>query len=185
VLVVCCVLLATVVAVLSGGRLVRLATIAWRASWLLPAALLLQVVIVEVPGLPRGPSEVVHVATYIGAAVFVVLNRRVPGLWLLALGAACNGVTIALNGGTLPSTPQALAAAGIRQDGGFVNSGVVAHPVLGWLGDVFALPGPTWLQNVFSVGDVLIVAGAAWTILVVTHRPGRVTTAGGLAPESA
>ncbi|MBK5250797.1 MAG: DUF5317 family protein, partial [Actinomycetales bacterium] len=60
----------------------------------------------------------------------------------------------------------ASSAAGISVDSGFTNSAVVDHPVLPWLGDVFAWPDPLPLANVFSVGDVLIAVGvllAAWT----------------------
>jgi hypothetical protein len=78
----------------------------------------------------------------------------------VALGAASNGITIALNGGQLPASAGALRASGIVKDPrDFVNSGLVAHPVLGFLGDVFAWPAPLPLANMFSVGDVLIVVG--------------------------
>jgi hypothetical protein len=48
-----------------------------------------------------------------------------------------------------------------------VNSGVVEHPKLAFLGDVFAVPAQFPLANVFSVGDVLIILGvgmASWRI---------------------
>lgn len=155
---------------LTGGRLSRLALLHWRRPWLLPLALLAQVVVVEAPGLPRALSAGVHVLTYVAAAGFVWLNRRVAGLWLLAVGAACNGITIALNGGTLPSSSGAMARAGIRSGDSFVNSGQVKNPVLPWLGDVFATPSWVPLGNVFSIGDVLIVLGAAWVIHAGARR---------------
>ncbi len=162
------VLVASVLAVLSaaifGGRLSRLFQVRLRASWLPLVALLLQVVILQV--LEDGPRSVlvsIHVATYVMAAAFIWLNRALPGLWLVAAGAACNGITIALNHGTLPARAGALAAADIHKDpAAFLNSGTVAHPVLGFLGDVFAWPAPLPFANVFSVGDVLIVLGAGY-----------------------
>jgi hypothetical protein len=162
------VLVASVVAVLSaalfGGRLSRLFEVRLRASWLPVAALLLQVVILQV--LEDGPRPLlvtIHVATYAMAAAFIWLNRRLPGLWAVAAGAACNGITIALNHGTLPARAAALVAADIHKDpAAFLNSGTVAHPVLGFLGDVFAWPAPLPFANVFSVGDVLIVLGAGY-----------------------
>ena len=82
---------------------------------------------------------------------------------LVAAGAVSNGVTIALNDGTLPATASALAAAHIHKNPAvFLNSGSVAHPVLGFLGDVFAWPAPLPFANTFSLGDVLIVAGVAY-----------------------
>jgi len=58
----------------------------------------------------------------------------------------------------------------------FLNSGTVAHPVLGFLGDVFAWPVRLPFANVFSVGDVLIVLGAGYGAHRIT-RP-RLTHAG-------
>lgn len=155
----------------TGGRLSRLAALRWRAWWLLPITFLVQLAVLEVPGLPEGGAAAVHTASYALAGVFVALNlQRVRGLWLLALGAASNGVTIALNGGTLPSSASARSAAGITTETTFVNSGSAADPVLGFLGDVFAWPAPLPLANVFSVGDVAIVAGAFWVLLAAGHH---------------
>jgi hypothetical protein len=129
------------------------------------AALLTQVVLVEV-ALPHLLAVATHLASYLLAAAFLWLNRGLRGLPVVALGAACNGVTIALNGGTLPASAEAVRRAGISADEAFLNSAVLDDPVLPWLGDVFAWPQPLPLANVFSVGDVLIVLGVgvlAWT----------------------
>jgi hypothetical protein len=132
-----------------------------------------------------GPvDELVHVGTYLLAAAFLALNWRVPGVWLVALGGLSNGLTIALNHGTLPARAGALREAGLqvrRTD--FVNSGVMAHARLPWLGDVFAVPKGVPLANVFSVGDVVLVIGA----FVVVHGLARRTPAAPApadAPES-
>ena len=157
-------LLAVLSAALAGGRLSRLADVRFRHGWLLLAALLAQVLAIEVvPGANHTALSAVHLATYVAAGCFVVANSQVPGLWVVALGAASNGVTIALNGGTLPASRTALETAGIQlEPGEFVNSGVLADPTLGFLGDVFAIPAGLPLANVFSVGDVLIVLGVGW-----------------------
>jgi Family of unknown function (DUF5317) len=157
-------LLAALSPVLSGGSLRRLAGLRFRATWVLVVALVAQVVAIEVvPGVDHGLLSAVHVATYVAAGWYVVLNRRIPGLWIVALGAASNGLAIAANGGTLPASRTALETAGIHvTPGEFLNSGVLDHPRLGFLGDVFAIPAAFPLANVFSVGDVLIVLGVAW-----------------------
>jgi hypothetical protein len=169
VLVLALVALAVLAVPLTGGRLSALASLRWRHAWLLPLALGTQVVVLEVPSLPTTAAAAAHVLTYGLAAAFVVVNRSVRGLWLVAVGAAANGVPIALNGGTLPASPAAMAAAGIEVDGGFTNSGPVEGARLPWLGDVFAVPEPFPLANVFSVGDVLIVAGAVWVLMAATR----------------
>ena len=150
--------------VLAGGRLGRYADLHIRRAWVLFLALAAQVVVIEViPDANHAVLSAVHVATYVAAGLFVWCNRDVPGLWLVALGAASNGLTIALNGGTLPASKPALARAGIVQDQGeFLNSTTLAHPRLGFLGDVFAIPAGWPLANVFSVGDVLILLGLGW-----------------------
>ena len=117
---------------------------------------------------PAALLETAHIATYVIAGWFILANSRIPGLWLVGAGAALNGVVIALNGGTLPAREGALRAAGIHvSPGQFVNSGLLSHPRLAFLGDVFAVPAPLPLANVFSVGDVLIVLGTAWTAWAV------------------
>lgn len=147
-----------------GGRLQALAGIRPHRPWIVLVALGLQVLAISVvPTWPRPILVAAHLTSYLLAGWFVVENRRVFGLPLIALGGALNGVTIALNGGTLPASRAALARAGIDPVAGdFNNSAVLAHPHLAWLGDVFAVPAGWPLANVFSVGDVLILVGLAY-----------------------
>lgn len=152
----------------AGGRLRRLGDVRFRGAWLILLALVAQVVVISVvPEANHAVLSGVHLATYVAAGAFLVLNRKIPGLLVVAAGAASNGVTIALNGGTLPASRSALERAGLHlTPGEFLNSGVLEHPRLGFLGDVFAIPQGLPLSNVFSVGDVVIVLGVA----VGAHR---------------
>jgi hypothetical protein len=148
---------------LAGGRLGQLASLTFRAPGLLVAAIGGQVLIVSV--FPKVGSEAlhttVHIGTYVVAALFVVANRRIPWVWLVALGGMLNFTAIAANGGVMPAAPNALEKAGFTLDpAGFTNSGAVSHPHLQFLGDVFWVPSSFPISNVFSVGDVLILAGA-------------------------
>lgn len=165
-LVAVCAVLVLALVPLAGGRLSLLAGLTLRWVWLIPLAFALQVLVISV--VPTADPDVlaaVHIGTYVLAGVFIWRNRAVPGLVLLGLGAASNGVTIALNGGVLPASAEALARSGFVLDPGeFTNSGVLADPVLPWLGDVLWVPAGLPLANVFSVGDVMIVAGLAWLV---------------------
>ena len=146
---------------LLGGRISRLAGVRFRFGGWVAGALALQVCVLEVVPLPKEAADAVHIGTYGLAAWFLWANRRIPGLWLVALGATTNGVTIAINGGQLPARAQSLQAAGIDLvPHQYVNSGVLPDPKLWFLGDVFAIPAGYPLANVFSVGDVMIVLGA-------------------------
>jgi hypothetical protein len=146
---------------LLGGRISLLAGVRFRHAGWVAGALLLQLAVLEFIPMPRSAAESIHIGTYLLAAWFLWANRLIPGLWLVALGAFSNGITIAINGGRLPARAGALRTAGIDlTPDQFVNSGVLADPELSFLGDVFAIPAGFPLANVFSVGDVLIVAGA-------------------------
>jgi hypothetical protein len=155
---------------LAGGSLGALADVRLRGIWAVAAALGVQVVIVSVlPGLSPGVFRVVHAGTYGLLAWFLWLNRRLPGVWIIGLGGLANAVAIVANAGVMPADPGALATAGLPAEkaGEFANSAAVNAPVLGWLGDVFAVPealGPA--ANVFSAGDVIITVGLA----VALHR---------------
>jgi len=167
---------------LAGGRLSALADIRFHAGWLAITAILLQVAIISV--VPAGHHEMhvaVHVVSYVLMGAFVVANRTVPGMALIAVGGALNAVAIVANGGVMPASAAAQARAGIRPTHEFVNSGLVAHPHLSFLGDVFAVPSSLPVHNVFSVGDVVLVIGAA----VLLHAGARRGQAAGIAQAAA
>jgi uncharacterized protein DUF5317 len=162
------VLAALVVGVALGGRLGNLAHLRLRASWLFFAAIGLQVVAFPFAFLPWRTDETVATvlwltsyALLIGAAV---LNHRITGVPLVALGMAMNVAAIAANGGTMPVLPEAMHEAG-HDYATRANSTASADPNLAWFVDRWAAPDWIPLANVFSVGDVLIAAGAALIVL--------------------
>lgn len=151
---------------LGGGRVTALADIVLRRWWLLAAGLGLQVV--AFAGIPPGVGAVIHGLSYIACGAYLLSNLHLPGMLWVGVGGGLNLLGIAVNGGTLPASRGALAAAGIPAESGarFVNSGFVAEARLPFLGDIFAIPEWLPLANVFSVGDLVIGAG----IYVALHR---------------
>lgn len=153
---------------LAGGSLAELAHL--RLRMLFPLALAAALQIALSAFFAQGPSWVhatMHIGSYLLAGVFVVANRRVPGILLVGAGGALNLVAIAANGGVMPVLPSAFSAAGlVSAPGAFHNSAVVAAPRLAFLGDIFAVPSPLPFHNVFSAGDICIAIGAA----VALHR---------------
>lgn len=168
------VVVATVVGMLSvklvGGRLRTLGTLDLRHLWVVWAAIVVQVVVFEVAGsaMPEALAQAVHIGTYLLAFSFLWLNRHIPGALLIAAGAGCNAVAIFANGGVMPADIDAWRRAGLPaiDETTFENSNVVADARLAFLGDVFAIPAGWPLANVFSVGDVVIVAGGTY----LAHR---------------
>lgn len=147
---------------LAGGHMLRLADVRFRGVWLLLVAIVAQIIIIEVvPSSSEDVLKLVHLASYALIGAFVVANRRLAYLWVVALGGTLNFVAIAVNGGVMPARAGALAGAGLPVDPAvFVNSAVVADPKLAFLGDVLFVPSSWPASNVFSIGDVVIVVGA-------------------------
>ncbi|HEU0103595.1 MAG TPA: DUF5317 domain-containing protein [Mycobacteriales bacterium] len=159
-------LLAVLLVPLLGGRLRALAGLQLRGAGLLVTAFAVQfLALMVLPADLRPLLVALHGLSYVLAGCFVWCNRRVPGLLVLAAGASLNALGLAVNGGTLPASASALRQAGMPAVApGYSNSSLLADPHLAWLGDVFASPGWLPLQNVYSIGDVLILSGAVWCI---------------------
>jgi Family of unknown function (DUF5317) len=148
---------------LLGGRLSALAELEFRRGGWAVAGLVIQIFIISLlPGDAWGLSEEIHLATYFMLGAFLVANRHIPGLLVIALGGALNFAAIATNGGVMPADPDAVEAAGIPQKvaGDFINSAPASEAPLGFLGDIFYTPSWFPIHNVFSVGDIEIVLGA-------------------------
>ena len=157
-------------AVLTRTRLRRLADLPIHHLWLVWLALGVQLVLLQYLDrrVPVPVSDMIHLATYALALVFLWLNRRLPGGWLISVGAAFNFVAIVANDGTMPASETAWRKAGMGDipTDVFENSRALSSPRLAFLGDVFYVPASWPLSNVFSIGDVVIVVGSTY----LAHR---------------
>jgi hypothetical protein len=146
---------------LARGRLTALADLRLRRPGLAVAAILMQIVIISLlPAGSHGLHSGVHIASYLLLGAFAWSNRRVVGVPIVALGGLLNFIAITANGGVMPATRKALASLPqLHEKGRFANSQVLAHPKLQFLGDVFASPSSWPVHNVFSVGDIVLLAG--------------------------
>ena len=164
---------------LLGGRPAGLAALHVRFGPVMVAGLLVQVVlfseaVTEVVGELGPPIYVASTLVVIGA---VLLNLRIPGMALVALGAISNITAIVANGGYMPADAGAMAVLGRSEPTTYSNSTILAEPALKPLTDIFVLPPWVPFTNVFSIGDVLIAVGVVVVIVVAMRRP-----AGGLSP---
>lgn len=158
---------------LMGGRLDRLGDVRFRWGWLAIAGLMVQVVLFSGAlggAVDEGVGGSIYVLSTAAVLVAVVRNLALPGMILVAAGAACNLVAIVANGGVMPTTAAALATAGMDPADGFSNSAILADPALAPLTDIFALPAWIPFANVFSVGDVLLGAGVAVVVAMGMRR---------------
>lgn len=154
----------------SMDRIRRLAELRLHHLELVWVALGLQLLLFEylAARIPIGWSNAIHFLTYGLTVLFIVLNRHVPGAFLIATGTGTNLLAIAANGGTMPADMDAWRKAGLREipPDVFENSSALSDPNLALLGDIFYVPDGVWLANVFSIGDVLIIIGGTY----LTHR---------------
>jgi hypothetical protein len=107
---------------------------------------------------------------------FIWINRNQAGFWLLGIGLMMNLAVIALNGGLMPIPPEAVAHLAKAnpdlawQVGERLGTGkdIVLNAEatkLWFLSDRFILlPDDLGFQVVYSLGDVLIAAGAGWLL---------------------
>jgi hypothetical protein len=177
------VLLAMGAGLVLGGRLGALADLSLRAPWLFLAAIALQLVAFPVAVLPWTTEETLASALWVVSygllVVAAVLNRRVTGVPVVALGMGLNLVAILANHGTMPVTYEAMRAAG-RSEAVQANSTASSDPALPWLVDRWAAPDWIPYANVFSVGDVVIAVGAFVLVLsAMGVRVPRATTRNG------
>jgi len=154
---------------LAGGNLARLEHVAIRWAPLAMIGLLAQLVLFLQPVAERvGELGMpVYVASTALVLVVVVRNARIPGLALVAAGAASNLAAIVANGGYMPASAGALAALGKSISAGYSNSALVPAPALAPLTDVFAMPRWVPFANVFSIGDVMICVGVAVAVVAL------------------
>jgi len=158
------------------GQLRRLPSLPFRALWLIPLALLIQLLIFPLfSGRPliSAATPTLHLLSYAILFLWLLLNLSVRPVWAIGLGALLNAVVVLANAGYMPSSATALERAGLgsvaaallveRTYGNVVLMG--ADSRLDVLGDWFFVP--SWIPGAtaFSIGDVLILAGLVWLVV--------------------
>ena len=158
---------------LLGGRLHTFERLRLRWWGLAPLGLALQAI--PLPDARHGTDLLVRVvvlsSSFLILLLFVAVNFRVAGMWLLFIGLALNFIVIAANGG-MPVSRHALEASGqadvlqlLLKDEGAKHHLLTSDDRLTFLADVIPVAGP--IKQVVSVGDAFVYSGLAWLILSV------------------
>jgi hypothetical protein len=160
---------------LGGGRLDALHGVRFRWWAMALAGLLFQgLLFSDILGPAAGSwLPALYVTSTLLVLAALLRNLALPGFPVIAVGAALNLVVILANGGLMPSSREArIALTGGTDLGERITNSILvnADTLLPWLGDVFVLPRPLPFANAFSIGDILIGAGAA-IFLVRAMRP--------------
>ncbi|MBI3912661.1 MAG: DUF5317 domain-containing protein [Chloroflexi bacterium] len=161
-----------VLALLRGGKFINLSRVRFRSPLLILLGLWIQIVIysdfwqANLQLKPFAPHA--YLLSLALLLIALARNLRLPGMRVILFGFTLNALVIALNGGYMPTTPEARAIAGqpILAPGETHNNsiGAGAETRLVFLSDIFAIPKTLPLPNVFSIGDSLIMLGVAYLI---------------------
>jgi hypothetical protein len=173
------VVIGLVIGLVRGGRIASIGDIRFRWAPLVLVGFGAQVLLFTDAVAARvgelGPA--LYVGSTLLVVIVVVRNLAIPGLPLVAVGAACNLSAIVANDGFMPASPGAMAALGKSVPTIYSNSAVPMQPALAPLTDVFALPIWLPLHNIFSIGDVVLAAGVAMAIAIAMRRGTRAAAA--------
>ncbi|HUR15554.1 MAG TPA: DUF5317 domain-containing protein [Mycobacteriales bacterium] len=163
-------LVALAVGLLAGGRVGNLGHLTLRHGWLVLVGVAAQAAGAFAGG-SLYPVGLVVSALLVGA--FLVGNRAVPGIALVALGLLGNALVVGLNG-AMPVSVDASGRAGVStQD--LVAGEDPRHELAGdetrlqVLGDVIPVLLPVH-PEVVSPGDVLVAAGLAQLVVLGMRR---------------
>ncbi|HUY75075.1 MAG TPA: DUF5317 family protein [Candidatus Dormibacteraeota bacterium] len=162
--------LGLVVGLVTGGSVDGFSRVRFR--W--PLVLLVAVVIREAALLtPLNRFDAVRYVYVVALAVIVVWTiwhfHLLPGVWLVTAGGALNLLVIGVNGARMPVAP---ALAGSLLGRGEIAQYTLMGPGtnLGALGDWISVPP---FPEAYSPGDVVIAAGLALVVFLITKRPTR------------
>lgn len=156
----------------------RLAQLRLRGIWLLLLAAALQTRLLA----GDNAAYWYTLGSAILIAVFGALNYRTHGVWLAAGGALLNMAVMLAHGGRMPVHPASLALLGgeplsagqlVAGTKGVIGAG---QSLLLLLGDCLPLPGAVSGVALWSVGDLLLLAGLV-LMLMHTMRGGAVRDA--------
>jgi hypothetical protein len=163
-----------IVGLVTGGSPARLGDLRLRWAPLIALGLAVQLLLFSSPlGNALGPAApFVYVLSSVAVLAAVAANLAIRGLPFVLAGGASNLLAIVANGGYMPVSRAALAAAGRVPEGGYSNSVPRDAVVLGPLTDLLAMPAWVPMANVFSVGDMVIGVGVAVAVVAAMHDRG-------------
>ena len=143
---------------LTGGRIDNLANLRVRWPWFVVAALVVRVAAVATPLSRIDAVRYLYLASVVALIAWSLWQiSRLPGIWLVSVGAALNVVVIAANDVRMP-VAAAVAPSLVRQ--GHIGQYTVmgAGTNLPWLGDWIAFGH---VLGVYSPGDLVSLVGIA------------------------
>ena len=136
-----------------GGRLARLADVPIRWWPVLAIAVGLRLLAPS-----AGEPLIAWVTSFAAITVVALVNRRLPGMWLIASGAAMN-LAVVLANSAMPVDAPLAASIGVAIPLDGLHRELRDSDSLSLLADRIPLPV---IGRVYSIGDALLATGGFW-----------------------
>jgi hypothetical protein len=159
----------------AGGKPSNLEKLPLRWIGLLLPALIIQLLIFPTftsTALFSYATAPLHILSYCMLVLWIVGNRGLTPILVLAAGAVCNMLALLFNGGFMPASVGALQKAGLPiLAETLINNGAYSNLILmssdtrlNLLGDLLYIPKWIPFSSAFSIGDLLISLALVWLI---------------------
>jgi hypothetical protein len=162
--------LGLVIGVAAGGKIANLANLKFRWPWFVLVVLVIREAVLLTPLSEVDGVQYVYAAALAALVAWTALHiKRLPGVWVVTLGAAMNLVVIVTNGGRMPVAP-ALGTTLLER--GHLGQYELMGPGtnLNWLADWIGFPWP--VHGAYSPGDLVIALGIGIVVILATvQRP--------------
>jgi hypothetical protein len=162
------------IGIATGGKLGNLANMRFRWPWFVLAVLVIREAILFRPFSGIDGIQYLYVAALAALVGWTAWHfKRLPGVWLVSVGAAMNLVVILANGARMPVAPD---LAGVLVQRGHLGQYVLMGPGtnLNWLADWIGFPWP--VRGAYSPGDLVIAVGIGIVVLFATLPQPRAET---------
>jgi hypothetical protein len=175
------VVLIILAAVLMRRDLSSIGRVSFRGGWIL-AVIVAGLFLIQATLVIFAPGQsvlqmAILVLSQVALILLILINRHIPGAKLFALGIILNTMVMVANGGWMPVTPgtakyvhptRPAVAFSKPQD----SKNIIlprSETKLWILSDIIRITLP-WRRNAVSVGDILLIIGAAQFIFQTTSR---------------
>jgi Family of unknown function (DUF5317) len=160
--------IALVLGALRGGHLRNLTGIRVTLWWLLPLGFVILAIANFLPTDQHELAVALILISYLPLLMFVLLNRKLSGIWIAGIGILMNFTVIIANAGMPVLTEAAQIVSGSTADLALGAKHVIltTETSLPFLADVIPLPGA-----VLSLGDVFLAIGIGVFIEAQMRQP--------------
>jgi uncharacterized membrane protein YcgQ (UPF0703/DUF1980 family) len=162
------ILLAIIIGFIRGGNFKRFADLTFKAGWIFPLLLLIQLGIFTFQnkiGWIGEFSNLSFMVIYVIGLTFLWLNRHHPNFKAIFVGVLLNFIVMAVNGGRMPVSMEAASVIDPQYLEATKNALYAKHTLvtestkLAFLGDIIPLSAPYPREQAISIGDVVMNIG--------------------------